>query len=54
MTLVKISFECIIQSWKDIHTEPLVVTSACGALDPLKDDSTGLANLLEEQVSSII
>jgi len=47
-TLVKISFEFIIQSRKDIHSEPLVVTSACGALDPLKDDSTGLANLVEE------
>ncbi|HEY6163704.1 MAG TPA: hypothetical protein VIW25_02235 [Nitrososphaeraceae archaeon] len=33
---------------KDIHSEPLVVTSACGALDPLKDDSTELANLLDE------
>src|ERR1051325_6396144 len=41
-------FWIIIQSRKDIHSEPLVVTSACGALDPLKDDSTELANLLDE------
>lgn len=26
----------------------MVVTSACGALDQLKDDSTGLVNLLDE------
>jgi hypothetical protein len=38
----------LIQSQKDIHSEPLVVTRACGALNPLKDDSRGLANLLEE------
>ena len=41
-------FWIIIQSRKDIHSEPLVVTSACGALDQLKDDSTGLVNLLDE------